>query len=146
MRTVTSDEPTRPERHLEPSIGGPIERSRVPFYFPQFRTAAALAHLAHRGRGPSYILIGGQAWYDPADIRAWLENNKQVGPVRPAVLAPKADQSKPSISEAPKRGRPTKLEQLKRRQAPSTRFDRRRGSRGASASGKFCRRRVIVAV
>lgn len=100
-----------PERHLLP-------RSEVPLHFPQFRHSAALAHLAHRGRGPLYVLIGGVAWYDPADIRAWLEQNKRRGPDRVPGRIP----TKPSVHQVPdtvKRGRPTKLEQMRRRTGAS---------------------------
>jgi len=92
-----------------------IERSAVPRRFPQFRNPAALAHLAHLGRGPRYVLVGGKAWYDPADIRAWLEQNKRCGPKRHlsatvSSAVPVEESGKPK-----KRGRPTKLEQMKRR-------------------------------
>jgi hypothetical protein len=91
-----------------------LERSAVPLHFPQFRNSGALAHLAHIARGPRYVLVGGKAWYDPDDIRAWLEANKRCGP------AVGSRSSKPTnsgaVSAGPKkRGRPTKFEQMKRR-------------------------------
>jgi hypothetical protein len=95
-----------------------LKRADVPLQFPQFRHAAALAHLAHHGRGPKYVLVGGSAWYDPADIREWLESKKTVGPAQRArtSIAPKAIRT--AATPPPKRGRPTKLEQIRRRQAP----------------------------
>jgi hypothetical protein len=64
-----------------------LERSAVPLEFPQFRNSGALAHLAHVGRGPRYVVVGGRAWYDPQDIRAWLELNKRCGPKRDLQLS-----------------------------------------------------------
>jgi hypothetical protein len=90
-----------------------LKRSAVPQYFPQFRNPAALAHLAHCGRGPRYVLVGGTAWYDPKDIRKWLETKKIVGPsYRHQTSIVKMRDGSASIP--PKRGRPTKLEQLRR--------------------------------
>ena len=92
-----------------------INRAAVPAHFPQFRSAASLAHLAHTGRGPRYVLVGGQAWYDVSEIQMWLDQNKRSGP----DLA--AKDGKPREAdlrhEAPptKRGRPTKAEQMRRR-------------------------------
>jgi len=93
-----------------------LARSAVPLRFPQFRNAAALAHLAHVGRGPRYVVIGGRAWYDPADIVEWLEANKRCGPARarPAAKSPFANA--PHETQKPKKiGRPTKAEQMRRR-------------------------------
>ena len=92
-----------------------MKRAAVPARFPQFRSAASLAHLAHTGRGPRYVLVGGHAWYEVSDIRTWLDQNKRVGP----NLAPKDRQSgvtdpQPGKSRK-KRGRPTKAEQKRRR-------------------------------
>jgi hypothetical protein len=94
---------------------GYLERAAVHRYFPQFRNAATLAHLARTGRGPLYVIVGGRAWYDPADIRAWLEENKQSGPGRTSVT--RGTVNRGDISKAKKRGRPTKLEQMRRRSA-----------------------------
>jgi|SRR6185437_10408528 len=98
-----------------PAPQGFLERSAVPFHFPQFRNAGALAHLAHIARGPRYVLVGGKAWYDAADIRAWLEGNKRCGP----TVEPRSPKSRPDRAAASaglnKRGRPTKFEQMKRR-------------------------------
>ena len=97
----------------DPTPPGWLARSAVPLYFPQFRKVGTLAHLAHVGRGPRYVLVGGTAWYDPTDIRAWLEENKQYGPTR---LAGRATVPKRQGAVGlKKRGRPTKLEQMKRR-------------------------------
>lgn len=95
-----------------------LRRADVRLQFPRFRNAAALAHLAHRGRGPKYILVGGSAWYDPADIREWLDSKKTVGPAQRGrtSIAPKTKHT--AATPPPKRGRPTKLEQMRRRQAP----------------------------
>jgi hypothetical protein len=98
-----------------PTLQGFLERAAVPLQFPQFRNSAALAHLAHRARGPRYVLVGGKAWYDPEDIRAWLELNKRCGPQRAPQLAEQGS-ARPALSGQPvKRGRPTKFEQMKRR-------------------------------
>jgi hypothetical protein len=97
-----------------------LARSAVPQEFPQFRNSGALAHLAHVGRGPPYVVVGGRAWYDPQDIRAWLELNKRCGPKRDLRLRDPT----PSRSEEPvtpkKRGRPTKLEQMRRQSAATS--------------------------
>jgi hypothetical protein len=97
MRVMTDPEPTI------------VERSSVPRLFPYFRNSASLAYLAHCRRGPRYVLIGGKAWYDVADIRGWIEQNKQSGPNghRPA--------NSPLPAPQKKRGRPSKLEQYRRR-------------------------------
>src|SRR5579859_684497 len=90
-----------------------LERSAVPTHFPQFRTVAALAHLAHRGQGPAYTLVGGRAWYQISDIREWLERNKRCG----AAIAGGATESsgnRGSRKARAKRGRPTKAEQFRR--------------------------------
>ena len=92
-----------------------LERSAVPLEFPQFRNSGALAHLAHVGRGPRYVVVGGRAWYDPQDIRAWLELNKRCGPKRDLQLS-KAERGAESVRPK-KRGRPTKLEQIRRQSA-----------------------------
>jgi hypothetical protein len=98
-----------------PGPQGFLERSVVPLHFPQFRNAGALAHLAHIARGPRYVLVGGKAWYDAADIRAWLEGNKRCGPAVEA-RPPKSHPGRTAASAGPKkRGRPTKFEQMKRR-------------------------------
>jgi hypothetical protein len=91
-------------------------RSDVPLQFPQFKNAGTLAYLAHKGRGPRYVLVGGKAWYDPADIRAWLEANKRQGPEREG-RQPSAASRQHATAGPRKRGRPTKLEQMKRRSA-----------------------------
>lgn len=94
-----------------------LSRSMVPAHFPQFRNAAALAHLAHCGRGPRYVIVGGRAWYDPADIRQWLESRKTTGPLRrSSPPQPQVLQASPIPVTTRKRGRPTKLEQMSRRQ------------------------------
>jgi hypothetical protein len=102
-----------------------LERSAVPLEFPQFRNSGALAHLAHMGRGPRYVVVGGRAWYDPQDVRAWLELNKRCGPKRDLQLS----EPNPSRAADPvrpkKRGRPTKLEQMLRQSAAfPLRFER----------------------
>jgi hypothetical protein len=95
-----------------------LARSAVPAHFPQFRTAAALAHLAHCGKGPPYTLVGGRAWYEITDIREWLEHNKRCGPAIPwsATTSP-GDHDRQRSNK--KRGRPTKSEQYQRRLANS---------------------------
>lgn len=88
-----------------------IERAQVPARFPMFRNAASLAHLAHSGKGPPYILVGGKAWYEVADIMSWIDNNKIRGQGLPEP------RPRPPIHESPalkKRGRPTKMEQYHR--------------------------------
>src|SRR6185437_2976973 len=94
---------------------GFLERAQVPLRFPQFRNSAALAHLAHKARGPRYVLVGGKAWYDPADIAAWLESNKRFGPVRNTLSSKPTPARSLAGERSIKRGRPTKFEQMKRR-------------------------------
>ncbi len=95
-----------------------LRRSTVSAHFPQqFRNAAALAHLAHRRRGPRYVLVGGAAWYDPADIRQWLESQKTAGPARRSDTPRPSGTIKAVSMVARKRGRPTKLDQMRRGQA-----------------------------
>src|SRR5579859_935485 len=60
-----------------------IERAEIPLYFRQFQNAAVLKKLAHSGKGPLYQLIGKKAWYETADIIAWLASRKGSGPQRP---------------------------------------------------------------
>jgi len=93
-----------------------LQRAMVPSYFPQFRNAAALAHLAHLGRGPRYVIVGGIAWYDPADILQWLENKKRTGPDNACTERITNRKMKAHIVKSKKRGRPTKVEQMLRRQ------------------------------
>jgi hypothetical protein len=95
-----------------------LERSDVPAHFPQFRTAATLAHLAHCGKGPLYTLVGGRAWYEITDIREWLEHNKRYGPTIPKGTTTSPDDHNRQRSNN-KRGRPTKSEQYQRRLANS---------------------------
>ena len=92
-----------------------LERSVVPLQFPQFRNSSALAHLAHVGRGPRYVIVGGKAWYDPADVRAWLEARKQYGPSQARQLPERISARAVEGAKPKKRGRPTKLEQMTRR-------------------------------
>ncbi len=95
-----------------------IPRAQVPARFPMFRNSASLAHLAHNGKGPPYILVGGKAWYEVADIMSWIDSNK----IRGQSLSP--IDTRPPIHAAPsikKRGRPTKMEQYHRQlRAPVT--------------------------
>ena len=100
-----------------------LQRSMVPAEFPQFRSAAALAHLAHHGRGPRYVLVGGIAWYDPADIYQWLESNKKIGPVKSSQRRPLAEVAKREAHEKRTRGRPTKLQQMLRRHSDKATSD-----------------------
>lgn len=102
-----------------PDIPLALERSEVPRYFRQFQNAAVLKKLAHSGKGPLYQVIGRKAWYETADIIAWLEARKQSGP-EPS----KTHLSKPEITRQPipkipprRRGRPTKVEQFRRMSA-----------------------------
>jgi hypothetical protein len=93
-----------------------LERSEVPLYFRQFRDASVLKKLAHSRKGPLYQLIGRKAWYETADIIAWLEARKGAGPARPRVgSAP--NPSAPLQARPPQKkklGRPTKTEQYLR--------------------------------
>jgi hypothetical protein len=105
-------------QHEPKMLSACIKRAAVPAYFPQFRSTASLAHLAHTGRGPRYVLVGGQAWYEISDIQTWLEQNKRIGP----ALVDKDGQGRHADSrfDTPrtKRGRPTKAEQARRRRGP----------------------------
>ena len=94
---------------VEPTI---LERSSVPDFFPVFRNAAALAHLAHCRKGPRYVLVGGKAWYEVSDIRAWIEHNKKAGPRESTPIKTPSAPPPPGIK---KRGRPSKMEQYRRR-------------------------------
>src|SRR6266852_3415034 len=89
-----------------------LQRLEVPARFPQFRNSGALAHLAHMGRGPRYVLVGGRAWYDPADICVWLEENKRSGPSGKAQLSTHPPEQTTVGASSKKRGRPTKFEQM----------------------------------
>ena len=88
-----------------------LERSSVPQFFPFFRSAASLAHLAHCRKGPRYVLIGGKAWYEIADILSWIESNKKNGPPGSSTPSPPSP-LRPAAAK--KRGRPTKMEQYER--------------------------------
>jgi hypothetical protein len=95
-----------------------LERAQVPAHFPLFRNAAALAHLAHIGRGPPYVVVGGKAWYELTDINAWIESNKRRGPLENQASSVVGTQPAPMYR---KRGRPTKMEQFHRQlRKPST--------------------------
>src|ERR1700733_16096354 len=89
-----------------------LERSEVPLYFRQFRDASVLKKLGHARKGPLYQLIGRKAWYETADIVAWLEARKGTGPARPSDVS--ASGASTPIQAAPpvkkKLGRPTKTE------------------------------------
>ncbi len=94
-----------------------LERAKVPEHFPLFRNAAALAHLAHSGKGPPYILVGGKAWYEVDDIQTWINENK----VRSAHRDIVDSSPKPIAVAFKKRGRPTKMEQyLRQQRAPAS--------------------------
>jgi hypothetical protein len=82
-----------------------LERAAVSIHFPEFHNAAALAHLAHAGRGARYVLIGGKAWYDSSDIRSWLEANKRCRPPRSEFHLKSADRVESGIPRNRKRGR-----------------------------------------
>lgn len=62
------------------AIPSTLERCEIPLYFRQFKNAAVLKKLAHAGKGPLYQLIGKNAWYETADIVAWLASRN--APVR----------------------------------------------------------------
>lgn len=100
-----------------------LQRSMVPVHFPQFRNASALAHLAHLGKGPRYVLVGGVAWYDPVDIDQWLENNKKTGPTKPRERHILTANTKQQVHDPRRRGRPTKLEQMLRRYSSSDAYN-----------------------
>jgi hypothetical protein len=106
---VTPVDPTAGE------IPRSLERSEVPRYFRQFRDASVLKKLAHARKGPLYQLIGRKAWYETADIVAWLEARKGAGPARPQTgteVLPAS--SKNPAAPKKKLGRPTKTEQYLR--------------------------------
>jgi hypothetical protein len=102
------------ERGVEQAIPATLERSEVPRYFRQFRDASVLKKLAHARKGPLYQLIGRKAWYETADIVAWLEARKGAGPARPDTSVAAA--ASPNATAAAKKqiGRPTKMEQYLR--------------------------------
>ena len=39
------------------------------------------------GSGPRFIRRGKRAWYDPADVRAWIEHQKRTSTSAPAPKA-----------------------------------------------------------
>lgn len=71
-----------------------IERARVASEYPPL-TPRCLSNLAHRGKGPGYIMIGRKAYYRPEEIEKWLADNT----VRPTL-------KKRSVKPA---GRPKKV-------------------------------------
>src|ERR1700733_6397314 len=93
-----------------------LERSEVPLYFRQFRDASVLKKLAHSRKGPLYQLIGRKAWYETADIQAWLDARKGAGPAQPRERSVKTASSPTQTVTLPKKklGRPTKTEQHRR--------------------------------
>ncbi len=106
-------------------IPAALERSEIPLYFRQFQNAAVLKKLAHTGKGPLYQLIGKKAWYETADIIAWLTSRKRTGPQRTHdAEKASAPSSLPvrAASGKKRRGRPTKAA-LWRRQEQTRRSD-----------------------
>ncbi len=96
-----------------------LERSEIPLYFRQFKNTAVLKKLAHTGKGPLYQLVGKKAWYETADIVAWLASRKRSGPQRatdPEKATPALSLQKPPTTQR-KRGRPTKAAQWRQSQA-----------------------------
>jgi hypothetical protein len=90
-------------------IPSALERSEIPLYFRQFKNAAVLKKLAHTGKGPLYQLIGKNAWYETADIVAWLSGRKRAGPSRALeALAPPSEAPPRTSTSGKRRGRPTK--------------------------------------
>ena len=92
-------------------IPAALERSEIPAYFRQFQNAAVLKKLAHTGKGPLYQLIGKKAWYETADIVAWLGSRKRTGPERAPDAKKPPVPSSLQVRGAPgkkRRGRPTK--------------------------------------
>ena len=105
------------QSHLN-DIPSALERSEIPLYFRQFKNAAVLKKLAHAGKGPLYQLIGKNAWYETADITAWLASRKRSGPPRMQDDAGEsADPAPQARSAQERRGRPTKAAQWRRAQA-----------------------------
>lgn len=103
----------KPDEVARSEIPEALERSEVPRYFRQFRDATVLKKLAHARKGPKYQIIGRNAWYETADIRAWLEARKGPGPqggnqIESATARPL------TVGEKRRRGRPTKTEQRRR--------------------------------
>ena len=90
-----------------------LERSEIPRYFRQFRDASVLKKLAHARKGPLYQLIGRKAWYETADIIAWLDARKSAGPTQlRGATAPNISSSPQATHPFKKKlGRPTKTEQ-----------------------------------
>jgi hypothetical protein len=110
----TRGEGTRISGGIDDRSSGPLtplvlERAEIPHYFRQFENAAVLKKLAHANKGPLYQLIGKKAWYETADIIAWLESRKRSGPER-CKIAGSDNVTAPALEPAaPKerRGRPT---------------------------------------
>jgi hypothetical protein len=102
----------KPGDHARSEIPEALERAEVPLYFRQFRDATVLKKMAYARKGPKYQIIGRSAWYDTADIRAWLETRKSSGPQQHATALSALAMSAPV--EKRRRGRPTKTEQRRR--------------------------------
>jgi hypothetical protein len=96
-----------------------LERSEIPLYFRQFKNPAVLKKLAHAGKGPLYQLIGKTAWYETADIIAWLGSRKRTGPERTRdgekASAPSSLQVRTATGKK-RRGRPTKATLWRRKE------------------------------
>ena len=104
-------------------IPSALERTEIPLYFRQFQNAAVLKKLAHAGKGPLYQLIGKKAWYETADIIAWLASRKRSGPQRaldPEKAPPPPPLQAPATPRKKKRGRPSKATQWRHAQAQRT--------------------------
>jgi hypothetical protein len=95
-----------------------LERAEVPRYFRQFQNAAVLKKLAHAGKGPLYQLIGKKAWYETADIIAWLDSRKRSGPERRQAEPPQDQPLSPlrPILRRKRPGRPSKASQWRKKQ------------------------------
>jgi hypothetical protein len=112
-RAPTGD-PLPPDAVPPREIPQVLERSEIPRYFRQFRDANVLKKLAHRRVGPLYQLIGRSAWYETADIIAWLESRKSSGPEKQLTTSPGVATNDNEEPRRKRRGRPTKTEQRRR--------------------------------
>lgn len=64
---------------MSDAIPAAMARREVPAHYRQFKSVHSLEYLAHRGAGPLFKIISGEAWYQRADIETWLNSDKTRG-------------------------------------------------------------------
>ncbi|MGZ9982115.1 helix-turn-helix transcriptional regulator [Bordetella bronchiseptica] len=63
---------------------------------------------------PPYVKVGRLLRYEQAEVHAWLASQREAQHVRKVVLATPEQTAAPQVAR--RRGRPTKAEQIRRRQ------------------------------